>query len=684
MAFDLMVDGRARSMPTRHENALMSYLALRSSAERVLDALGHSQVPRTLLKELMFLARSPVDDAEAVATTLQAPRLVPTRRALRAFRLDDEERALAAHVRHLTGWTTEVRRSPEATVDGPGLLAAREALAHDDEFCWLVQRLKSASVLALPVPASPGAEVSVKLAYEQDIHKERSVASAWALKAGWRAISYTIETPYAAGSSYHFEFKSPNDLEVVDSGLYQAGGGPAVSDPAALPTYEPRPNYGSQVHLYRPNATPVDEMSVLLDLRVTRSGFLAGARAAALATALSITACAALAQPVIRHGNGAPSLLLLFPGLFAAIVGRVGGHPLVGRTLRWPRFALVLSATASFLAAALLALIHTGGKAKAERWEYHYWGALACIAWIAFALLWMSYILPRGPHRRGRLEQIVDRLERTTEPMMLLLTRVRQHGYRIDVRPADRRISASVVDRIAKELNEANQTGRITVRRRRGPGRGTTLRLRQRSPKPPFLKPGHRKTRAGGVHLTTDGARELRALLAELGDRLPGGLMVMAGWSTRKPVALRVQSIHELELVARASALLPRTLYIAGAPHPLWPREGPLFDRVGVRIGHGAEAGPLVRLWSVDGRFYSWIPRGALPVDGRPLVLVPPIGDRRQTRTREVPFRRVEEEEQRNVLRRADGRLRLLRVVTRAFGSLPEERTLVQLLPEER
>jgi hypothetical protein len=178
--------------------------------------------------------------------------------------------------------------------------------------------------------------------------------------------------------------------------------------------YAPAPVRGTRVHHYVSDAVGVERVTASVDVIVSREAFVTQAWPLSLAVFLVIAGCAGLAQPLVRHGGGAPSLLLLFPGLLATVVAAARGHRVIIRMLSRARRALLVSAVTAFLAGALLPLIHTGGRATAAWWHRAYWGVLALAAFGAFGVLALARVLPRPPgheNRVGRLIKALDKIQ---------------------------------------------------------------------------------------------------------------------------------------------------------------------------------------------------------------------------------------------------------------------------------
>ncbi len=456
MRFDFDGEDGRLWLPLRRENGLASYAALLYAASRALEVAGPRQLPRQLREQLLFVATGGPEYAAPFARRLRAPRKglpeIPTVEGM--VGLEQAELELDRWVGQMMGLTRENPPEVEGEdeKDGQGELSWSElqeldvALARDEMSSWLLRNMAVASVVLAHVEEGRDRHKLVRLSYDAPIYKPREpLAPAIGSTLGWESVNLVIETPYVGAHSYHFEFVGTDGIEVFDSSLMAANGDRAEH-------YEQQDS--NRVHHYWSDAASVDRITALVRLRVAQQNFVGPAFWASVAVAASVLVCGALAQPLVRHGTGAATLLLLFPGVAATLVGSTTRHPLTARVLRRAHIALLVSAMCAYATAGVLVFIHTGGGANAALWVRLVWLSLGLVALGPMALLYVARKLPRARAQEGRLERISRRLQRGALEMARRRARIRERRLRVMV-------EARGLDRErARELAEASSSSR--------------------------------------------------------------------------------------------------------------------------------------------------------------------------------------------------------------------------------
>lgn len=330
--------GRSMPLPTRQENVALSSAILTTAAREVLKPHDLDLTPR-LEAELQFIAEGESDVALDVLKYFW-----PSQRHARKW-LD----LLSKHQR------PDLLRPP-----GPDEVSQyawnKTLLMADDFFHWLVRTLAYSSVVAVNVEAGEGERRVLKLAYDEDVVNLVRPRAA-GLRAnvahmvgyvfyrlGWRGYPVNVFVPYAGANTFHVELHAPEGTEILEA-LIREHDWTRVR------------GRRTRVHLYLGDASSARSLAADVQLRVRGVGFIGAAVAASLAITAAVTACWLGADELAKHQSlgGAPSLLLVFPGLAATYLTRTE-HPLVARLLRFARFALFAAAIVAYVAAARLAL----------------------------------------------------------------------------------------------------------------------------------------------------------------------------------------------------------------------------------------------------------------------------------------------------------------------------------------
>lgn len=473
MRFDLSDDERERfPLPTRFQNGLASYAALCWAARRTLAP--DEELPMSLRRELLCVALAPPLQAAAVSRALRTPGARPD--AFVAAHDDVPELGEAENA--LATWAGELcqdrangaEMSPLSDPERETTL--REALVEDDDFVWLATKLADNSVVLSQFRSEPGARRILRLSYEENLYKDAQPrAYSWFTRLGWRAVPLYIDTPYAAGGSYHFEFETPDGVEIVGSRLVDTAPLSAVEVKEEDVDFGPR--RGDRVHLYLPRATGVDDLSARMGLRVRSQAFAGGAALASAAIAAIFAFFAAFAPEIARAGASAPSFLLLFVGVFATVASRAGGHAMVVRMLYIARRLLLGSVGLAVIGAGALLVAGDGrtaaGDAASDEMALRViWGALALLTGVISGMLFLTRILPRP---------VEGRLERGLFVAEAALRYVRYTGRHWRDRDLRLVIAVSRLDQPAADDLRSRSAGRGRVRARRGRRHPNEVRL---------------------------------------------------------------------------------------------------------------------------------------------------------------------------------------------------------------
>lgn len=558
MRFDFRSGTEALSLPTRHQAGLASYAALLWAARSALDMWP---LPERLREELKFVALGAPEYAAPVSWHLRAPR----RGAPRLPRLE-EVPSLAQAEDDLVAWcqqmvgaphtATTPSADPHTIVADTELTRLHNKLATHGLASWLLRKLATSAPLIAHMTRSPTGRQTVCLAYEENVFKSKSadVGKGMVARNGWLAYVYVIHTPYVGAGSYHFEFIAPKGVEASHSELLEQTpqddewappraaphDAPLAKahktddidddiDEAGRPKYDYTPFRGEQVHRYRVEERVADALSAKLYLRASRTGFIGTATMAAVAIAGILVACAVLTRPLVSHGTGAQTMLLLIPGVLAALIARVGDHGLIIRMLKEARRTLLRSGALAFTGAAMLTLISTGKGAHAAPWHRWIFIALALMAmWQAFKL-WLARTLPRSPEAHGFLERRVDWVRRRAEARAQRRARRRQRC--LSLRVTARAMTWDEADRLAS-CNDKPERLPLAVEpaRAREHAENAAVTIVPEASKRPLLLPtGRASDRFATQELVM--ARRLAETIRWLGDELPEGFFLEIRWA---------------------------------------------------------------------------------------------------------------------------------------------------------
>jgi hypothetical protein len=244
----------------------------------------------------------------------------------------------------------------------------------------------------------------VKFAYDQPTRTnpgEATLATELALKP----LGVRLPLPAVpSASSYHFEFLVPDGLAISAAWLYAD---PRRTQLLAQSLTAPGQDPSPLVHLSYREPAPVNEVAeAFVHVRPVASGPLRAARwittsAAVLFTILYVVAGRLLA-PATGVGGATPrstnlgipvTLLLVVPGLAAALLGRPGEHVMASSRLRGVRLLSILMSVLLFVSAGFLVLGDDADTLRAVSL------AFALVAGWAALLLWCAERLCRGrPH----------------------------------------------------------------------------------------------------------------------------------------------------------------------------------------------------------------------------------------------------------------------------------------------
>lgn len=456
MRFDFSSQSTQLTMPTRRQNGLAGYAAMLWACGQ---ALQQWPLPVSLRKELLFIALGPSDYARQVSYGIRAPGrgrvpVLPASEAIPPLETAEQELVRwVAEMRGVAAPAISVDTSPD--VDINAMAALHREIAEDPLCGWLLRKTAHSSPLVAHLAKSQTGRQTIALSYDENVFKELdSAGQEHVALMGWRSYPFSVQTPYVGAGSYHFEFLAPDGLEVNDSRLIEQSpeedddsvaapvDGPVADDAETdreegRPEYDVLPHRGGRIHLYLPESAQVDALTALIQLRAAREAFVAPAFWAASAVAATVVVCTVAADALVRHAAGAQSLMLLFPGLFATLVARAGGHRQIIRMLQRARRSLIWSGVTAYLAAGLLVFIDTGREASASVAIYLYYGSLSLVALWQAAKLFLARTLPR-PVQDGLLERFVDGVSRRRTRRARRAARRRERSLWIVARPPTR------------------------------------------------------------------------------------------------------------------------------------------------------------------------------------------------------------------------------------------------------
>jgi hypothetical protein len=265
----------------------------------------------------------------------------------------------------------------------------------NDDFRWLAESLAASSIVVVPFIGAAGSRRVVKLSYDEVLATARRDWTVGRLRrlrrlrqrvlesVGWRGYILYVASPFIGARTYHFELSAPDGMIITDGLLVDS------EDDEVY--YQDGPRLS--VHFYVRHAEAKRQALSVFQFRIRAGGFVAGAWVTASIIAIALTACWHWADRLSGTSNGAPSALLLFPGIVAAYVGRVGDHPLTSRLLANARRLLFAAGVLAYIGAGRLALISTDHPASATSLR-HLFARLALAAWVVLASLFATRQLP--------------------------------------------------------------------------------------------------------------------------------------------------------------------------------------------------------------------------------------------------------------------------------------------------
>jgi hypothetical protein len=590
MRFDFRAGDARLTLPTRVQNGLAAYAALLWAAQDALgyaelprrlreELLFVALGPPEYAAPVSYRLRAPGHTGP--------PRLPPLDQLPS---LETADRWLVDWTVEMAGREQPDMPQSRESADVTALEVTRlhVKLANDPLTAWLLRKFALTSPVVAHVGRSPTGRSTVVLAYDENVYKAvESVGQTYIARAGWAAYPFSIQTPYIGASSYHFEFLAPPGLEVNHSALVEqspeaedvdtvsvlpeytpdesetvadaadnqagsdsarrrsrggseGGSGTDVPDEpeedrdddadeeSARPDYDFVPNRGSRIHHYWSDTSQVDALTAQVYLRATREAFVGTAFWAAAAVSATMLIVFAFAQPLVRHATGAQGLLLAFPGLLAALVARAGGHTLIIRILQHARRSLMWCGAIAFMAAGLLAFIHTGGNANAGLGVYVFYGVLFVVSTWQATKLWLSRRLPRPPGQFGPAERYVSGVAQRRQRRAVRAARGRQRSLRLVVRAPE--LTWERVDEIAADealkRGVPVQAGRTTLR---GFIQDPYLCLEKQIDGVPLLATQARPA-LGWVRQEVAMARRLSLTIRCLAERLPQGYELEIRW----------------------------------------------------------------------------------------------------------------------------------------------------------
>jgi hypothetical protein len=582
MRFDFVCGSDRLTMPTRRQNGLTSFAALLWAAGNALGSRW--PLPIRLREELLFVALGAPEYAAPVSQRVRAPKEGPPQLLdLEGHPgLAQAESELIQLHRQMSGrpMVAMVPEEPEAALTHEQLNELHKALSTDLLASFLLRKLATSSAVLAHVVRHPTGRQRIALSYDESFFRPRA-PKLWrgvVAQRGWRPYPLIFQTSYVGAAAYHFELVMPSGLEVIASSLVDLAPEEDEWDlyrrpPAAAtrrqlddeerelgrPEYDSVPVRGQRVHLYRAPDGVSDGIAAQVYVRAQRDGFIESAWLAGLAVAVTLWACALLTRPLVHHANGAPSLLLLFPGLMVALAARGSDHALYVRLLRSVRRSLMWCGVFAFSGAALLALIKTGEHAQAMPWHRWYYVALAVAATWQAGRLWLARRLPTVAEDTGVLGLMVGRFERRAERLAKRRARRAQRSLLLRVS------SATLTTDGAKKIVEA-AAGRedllpleIGPRRRRFLTLEPSVTFATSVGDAPMLAP----VASAGDHFLIQEpplARRMAATIRWLAGELPHGFDLTIRWA---PMVRQVR--RALRHLARHGFKMLR-----GADRPSW------------------------------------------------------------------------------------------------------------------
>jgi hypothetical protein len=221
--------------------------------------------------------------------------------------------------------------------------------------------------------------------------KRRTVFRRWALgRLGWRANTAMFAVLDTGGaSSYHFEFETSADLEVIGAwfAARDEGGRHFEARARSVP--------GRRAHMYL-TAPPGSQGLAWGQIRAQRRGLLRGALVLAGIVTAILTAAAFAAGSLGDTPTTIAPLLLAVPGALAGYLSRPGEHPLASRLLLSTRVLLFGVGLCSFTAAGLVAF-HASEAVLVDWLPF-----LSVLAADLLLLLTTTYLFPRLNPGRDR------------------------------------------------------------------------------------------------------------------------------------------------------------------------------------------------------------------------------------------------------------------------------------------
>jgi hypothetical protein len=590
MRFDFVCGSDRLTMPTRRQNGLASFAALLWAAGNALS--NRWPLPPQLREELLFVALGAPEYAAPVSRRIRAPKDGPPQL------LDLEGHpSLAQAESELIQLHRQMSGRPMVALepDGPDTALKHEQLSelHDTISTdliasFLLRKLATSSVVLAHVGRHPTGRQRIALSYDEGFFRPgppklwRGVVA----QRGWRPYPLIFQTSYVGAAAYHFELVMPGGLEVIASSLvdlapeedewdlYRRSSAAEPREPLddeerelGRPEYDSVPVRGQRIHLYRAPDGVSDGIAAQVYVRAQRDGFIESAWLAGLAVAVTLWACALLTRPLVHHANGAPSLLLLFPGLMVALAARGSDHALYVRLLRSVRRSLMWCGVFAFSGAALLALIKTGEHAHAMPWHRWYYLVLAVAATWQAGRLGLARRLPTAAEDRGFLGSMVGRFERRAEQRAKWRARWAQRSLLLGVS------SAVLTSARATEIVGAAEGREDLLPLAVGPSR---RRFLTQEPSVMFAttvgdEPVLAPVASAGDHFLIQEpplARRMAATIRWLASELPDGYDLTIRWA---PVMRQVR--RALRHLARHGFKMLR-----GADRPPWApkRKGPL------------------------------------------------------------------------------------------------------------
>lgn len=266
-------------------------------------------------------------------------------------------------------------------------LEQRLALLDDEDFAGLVRLFADNFFLVTIVDFEPGRRRILKFGYDTpfDIVGDRDLWSRVQKMLGLAATRVVLPVPSVwAAQSYHVELALPPEVRSSDALL--------AVDFEDAPVARERPfEYGDRVHLSVADVPPGAEGEVVVELSVSRRGWLTACLYAtavvAVVQGLVATRLRSIVGPDATAGEGSVSLILALVGVLTGLATRRAEHALASRLLSRLRFAVALSGFLAYVLGTALVVGWPGGEVLVWAWRVAAVLAVATVLLVGWSYL---------------------------------------------------------------------------------------------------------------------------------------------------------------------------------------------------------------------------------------------------------------------------------------------------------